>query len=52
MTTYYRAEGSDTWHWCKKCLNFPETHSETSKTEPTEGKLCNQCNSRTKTGNC
>ncbi len=54
MATYVRANGSDTWHWCKNCSNYPAANNiaEVSYTRPTKGELDNECKAKEKTGNC
>lgn len=52
MVTYCRKAGSDTWHWCKNCSNYPSTCYETSRTKPTTGELCNQCKSKKEKHDC
>ncbi len=53
MTTYVRREGSDTWHWCKNCSNYPTgPNIVTSDNKPTYGELCNQCKVKEDSGTC
>ena len=52
MTTYRRKKGSDTWHWCKNCTNWPITDYIISHIKPTSGELCDQCKSKEKNNNC
>ena len=53
MKTYVRKKGSDTWHWCRNCSDYP-TGSDVEKkdTKPTSGELCNQCRGKEANGNC
>ena len=50
--TYRRRKGSDAWHWCKNCSNWPTSNYEERQTKPTTGELCNECRAKEKDGNC
>jgi len=52
MPTYRKKRGSDTWHWCRNCSNWPLHDYEESKTKPTTGELCNECKSKDADHNC
>lgn len=53
MPTYKKRQGSDTWHWCKNCHNYPKGAGVTSReTKPTGGDLCNECKAKTRDKNC
>jgi len=52
MITYRRKKGSDTWHWCSKCSNWPTSDYETSYVKPTSGELCNECKAKDREGTC
>ena len=43
MTRYRRNNGSDTWHWCENCSNYPESDFEERGRKPTSGKLDEEC---------
>jgi hypothetical protein len=53
MPEYRRRSGSDTWHWCSNCTNWPSL-SENSivhgkKPIPGSGRdLCNECRRKTR----
>jgi hypothetical protein len=51
MVNYRKLKGSDTWHWCKNCSNYPSKNYESSS-KPTSGELCNQCKGKNKLGTC
>lgn len=51
MATYVRTKGSDTWHWCKNCSQYPTVIGDTKYTRP-ESDLCNQCKAKEKDGTC
>jgi hypothetical protein len=52
MSTYARRKGSDTWHWCRNCSNFPTVNVERSPTKPRSGELCNECQAKERSRNC
>ena len=51
---YRRKKGSDTWHWCRNCSNWPTSDSDYDErfSKPTTGEFCNQCKAKTDNGNC
>ena len=49
---YRRKNGSDTWHWCRNCGNWPTSDYDERATKPTSGDLCNQCRSKDANGTC
>ena len=50
MPEYRKKKGSDTWHWCKNCSNWPisnyDSEHKTGKTRPSPGELDNECKAR------
>ena len=54
MTTYRKKKGSDTWHWCRNCSNWPTSDYDevTTNNRPTSGELDNECRAKEKGGNC
>lgn len=52
MPEYRRIKGSDVWHWCRNCSNWPTSNYDSRRTKPTSGELDNQCRSKEKEGNC
>jgi hypothetical protein len=54
MTTYRKRKGTDTWHWCKNCSNWPTSNYEETTTSgrPAAGELDNECLAKEKAGNC
>ena len=53
MASYRRKMGSDTWHWCMNCSNYPlRPVSEVSATKPTSGELCKECKEKDSRGDC
>ena len=43
MAEYRRKEGSDTWHFCSNCSNWPTSGYVSRSTKPTYDELCNEC---------
>lgn len=52
MAEYRKRRGSDVWHWCTNCTNWPRSDYEVSYTKPTSGELDNQCRSKESDGEC
>jgi hypothetical protein len=52
MAKYVQGPGSDNWHWCRSCSNYPSTIAKSRDTRPTSGDLCNQCKSKENAGTC
>ena len=52
MAEYRKKKGSDTWHWCRNCSNWPTKDYDVSYTKPTSGELDNECKSKERSGNC
>jgi len=53
VRVYKRKKGTDTWHWCKNCSNYPTgTDVEVSYTKPTSGELDNECKAKERAGTC
>ena len=49
---YRRKRGSDTWHWCTNCSNWPTSDYEEQRTKPTTGELDNECKAKEAAGTC
>jgi hypothetical protein len=54
VPTYRKRKGTDTWHWCRNCSNWPTSNYEeiTTSGRPTSGELDNECRSKEQAGNC
>ena len=48
---FRRRKGTDTWHFCTNCSNWP-THDYDVSNRPTTGEYCNECLAKEKAGNC
>ena len=51
MATYVQTEGSDTWHWCTNCTQYPNNPVRQTSKRP-DSDLCNQCKSKEDAGTC
>jgi hypothetical protein len=47
-----RKTGSDTWHHCSNCSNWPTSDYEVSYLKPRSGEFCNECLSKERNRNC
>ena len=45
-------KGSDTWHFCTNCTDWPTSSYDVSYSKPTTGELDNECRSKQASGNC
>lgn len=54
MPEYRKRKGSDVWHWCKNCRDWPTANYESVVTDkrPTSGELDNECLSKEKAKTC
>jgi len=48
---YRKRRGSDTWHWCRNCSNWPTSDYDSRNTKPS-GEFCNECLGKQNSGNC
>lgn len=49
---YRKKDGSDVWHWCKNCTQYPTSGYREQTAKPTTGELCNQCRAKEQSGAC
>lgn len=49
---YRRRKGSDTWHFCSNCSNWPKGKYDSRTSKPTTGELCDQCKSKLRNDRC
>jgi len=49
---YRKLKGSDTWHWCRNCSNWPTSNYVERDAKPTSGELDNECLAKEKAGTC
>jgi len=62
MPTYVRKKGSDEWHWCTNCSNYPTGPDVSGMVtmipfakillQGPYGKLCNECKAKEEKGDC
>jgi hypothetical protein len=52
MATYVQGYGSDNWHWCTNCTQYPKSIAKSTQSRPSGGDLCNQCKSKEREGTC
>ncbi len=56
MPTYRKRKGSDAWHWCTNCSNWPTSDFDhewhAGKERPSSGELDNECKAKEDAGNC
>ena len=56
MPEYRKKKGSDTWHWCGNCSNWPtynyDSERHSGKERPKSGELDNECKAKEAAGNC
>lgn len=50
--TYRRRKGSDTWHFCTNCNNWPTVDYDERSEKPTTGDQCNECKAKRQSNNC
>ncbi len=51
-STYRKRTGSDTWHFCSNCSNWPTSDYDSKTSKPSSGELCNECQGKKKNNNC
>jgi len=56
MPEYRRKKGSDAWHWCTNCSNWPKGTAgvdyDSQYTKPSAGELDNECKSKEAAKTC
>ncbi|WP_319780053.1 hypothetical protein [Maridesulfovibrio sp.] len=50
--SYRKRNGSDTWHFCRNCTNWPTSGYTERTSKPTSGELCDQCKAKKRNANC
>ena len=48
---YRKIKGSDTYHWCTNCANWPTSNYIEYDSKPS-GEQCNDCKGKEKDGAC
>jgi len=49
--TFRRRNGTETWHFCRNCSQWPVQKFDEQTTKPTEG-LCPECEEKEKAKRC
>ena len=51
---YRKRKGTDTWHWCTNCSNWPTSNYDEVDLpgRPPSGELDNECKGKESAGNC
>ncbi len=56
MPEYRKKKGTDTWHWCTNCSNWPTVNYDSVNVpagkRPTSGELDNECRNKEQNNNC
>jgi hypothetical protein len=52
QSIYRKHKGSDTWHFCSNCSNWPTSSYDTHPGKPASGELCNECLGKQRNNNC
>jgi len=52
MANYRRRKGSDAWHFCSNCSNWPTSSYDEQSQKPTTGEFCNECKAKKSAGTC
>lgn len=49
---YRKRKGTDAWHFCTNCSNWPTSDYDSASTKPSSGEFCNECLAKDRQGNC
>jgi hypothetical protein len=49
---YRQPHGTDTFHFCKNCSNWPTVDYDSQSSKPTTGEFCDECLANEKADNC
>jgi hypothetical protein len=52
MAEYRKRRGTDTWHFCSNCSNYPTSDYVSSPGDPGSGEKCNECKAKKANGSC
>jgi hypothetical protein len=50
--TFRRRRGTDMWHFCSNCSNWPRDDYDERATNPGSGLFCNECVRKRASGAC
>ena len=49
---YRQRQDGDIWHFCSNCSDWPRLRFIEQWVEPTNGKICSECEQRRREGRC
>ena len=49
---YRKRKGTDTWHFCRNCSNWPTSTYDEQASKPSSGEFCNECLAKQRAGTC
>jgi len=49
---FRKRKGSDTWHFCMNCSQWPTVDYDQQYNKPATGEQCNECKAKVASGNC
>jgi hypothetical protein len=52
MASFRKRKGTDTWHFCSNCSNWPTSNYDEQANRPSSGEYCNECRAKRTNGNC
>ena len=50
--TYRKVWGTDTWHFCQNCSNWPKVAYQEQEEPPPWGHICHECKAKDIKGEC
>jgi len=50
--THRKKKGSDTWHFCKNCSNWPTKDYQQKFEKPSSDELCDECRAKRRNREC
>jgi hypothetical protein len=50
--TYRKINGTDTWHFCLNCSNWPKVNYQEEQESPRWGEICKECKVKDIKGEC
>ena len=49
---YRKRKGTDTWHFCRNCSNWPTSNFDEQYSKPTTGEFDNECLAKDRNRTC
>jgi hypothetical protein len=50
--TYRKLNGTDIWHFCQNCSNWPKVSYQEEQESPRWGRICDECKAKDVKGEC